>query len=54
MVKARTAFNIFYSKILHTTCGLRRGAKQVKSRFNTVDKLVASIKQVIKKASSQI
>lgn len=45
MVKAGTALQVFYSKMLHVTCAahsLHRVAEQVRSHFSTVDKLIAS------------
>jgi len=55
MIKVGTALQVFYSKMLHVTCatnGLHRVAKQVRSHFSTVDKLIANVKQVFKKAPS--
>lgn len=46
MVKAGTALQAFYSKMLHVTCtayGLQRVAEKVRSHFSTVDKLIASV-----------
>lgn len=57
MVKAGTALQVFYSKMLHVTCaahGLHRVAEHVRSHFNSVDKLIASVKQVFQKAPSRI
>ncbi|XP_016656871.2 uncharacterized protein LOC107882682 [Acyrthosiphon pisum] len=57
MVKAGTALQVFYSKMLHVTYaahGLHRVAEQVRSHFSTVDKLIASVKQVFKKAPSRL
>ncbi|CAI6371628.1 unnamed protein product [Macrosiphum euphorbiae] len=57
MVKAGTALQVFYSKMLHVTCaahGLHRVAEQVRSHFSTVDKLIASVEQVFKKAPSRL
>ncbi|KAE9541774.1 hypothetical protein AGLY_003765 [Aphis glycines] len=57
MVKAGTALQVFYSKMLHVTCaahGLHRVAEHVRSHFNSVDKLIASVKQVFQKVPSRI
>ncbi|XP_025406521.1 uncharacterized protein LOC112680587 [Sipha flava] len=57
MVKAGTALKVFYSKMLHVMCavhGLYRVAEQVRSHFSTVDKLIASVKPVFKKAPSRL
>jgi len=43
--------------MLHVTCaahGLHRVAEQVRADFSTVDKLIASVKQVFKKAPSRL
>jgi len=57
MVKAGTALKVFYSKMLHVTCaahGLHRVAEQVRYHFSTVDKLIANVKQVFKKAPNRL
>lgn len=57
MMKTGTTLQVFYSKILHVTCashGLHRVAVQVKSNFITVNKLIASVKQVFKKVPSHL
>lgn len=57
MVKAGTALQVFYPKMLHVTCaahGLHRVAEQVRSHFSIVDKLIASVKQIFKKAPSRV
>lgn len=57
MVKAGTALQVFYSKMLHVTCaahGLHRVAEKVRSHFSTVDKLIGSVKQIFKKAPSRL
>lgn len=52
MVKTGTALQVFFSKILHgtyATHNLHREAEKVRSHFNTMDKLIASVTQIFKK-----
>lgn len=57
MVKAGTALQVFYSKMIHVTCaahGLHRVVEHVRSNFSTMDKLIACVKQVFKKAPNRL
>ncbi|KAL4131839.1 hypothetical protein QTP88_009087 [Uroleucon formosanum] len=57
MVKAGSAIQIFYPKILHVTClahALHRVAEQIRIDFPLVDKLISSVKKVFLKCPSRI
>ncbi|KAL4125875.1 hypothetical protein QTP88_010112 [Uroleucon formosanum] len=57
MVKAGSAIQIFYPKMLHVTClahALYRVAEQIRSDFPLVDKLISSVKKVFLKCPARI
>ncbi|KAF0701625.1 DUF659 domain-containing protein, partial [Aphis craccivora] len=57
MVKAGSAIQMFYPKILHVTClahALHRVAEQIRIDFSLVDKLISSVKKVFLKCPSRI
>lgn len=57
MVKAGSAIQIFYPKMLHVTClahALHRVAEQIRSDFPLVDKLISSVKKVFLKCPARI
>uniref|UniRef100_A0A2S2Q5L2 CGG triplet repeat-binding protein 1 n=1 Tax=Sipha flava TaxID=143950 RepID=A0A2S2Q5L2_9HEMI len=57
MVKCGKSLNALYSKMVHVTCaahGLHRVSKEVQNQFGTVDKIVANVKKIFKKALSRI
>lgn len=56
MVKAGTNLKILYPDLMHVTClahGLHRVAESVRDKFKNVDKLLAAVKGVFKKATSR-
>lgn len=57
MVKAGDTLKVLYPKMVHVTCtshGLHRVAEQIRIQFSKVDKLVANVKQVFKKAPYRV
>ncbi|CAI6356628.1 unnamed protein product [Macrosiphum euphorbiae] len=57
MVKAGSAIQTFFPKMLHVTClahALNRVAKQIRSDFPLVDKLISSVKKVFLKCPARI
>jgi len=53
MVKAGEAIKLFYSKIIHVTClahAFHRIAETVRAEYPKVDKLIANVKKVFRKA----
>jgi len=57
MVKAGSAIQTFFPKMLHVTClahALHRVAEQIRSNFQLVDKLIASVKKVFLKCPVRI
>lgn len=57
MVKAGEAIKLFYSKIIHVTClahAFHRIAETVRAGYPKVDKLIANVKKVFRKAPSRI
>jgi len=53
MVKAGDTLKVLYTKMVRVTCtshGLHRTAKQIRIQFPKVDKLIANVKRVFKKA----
>ncbi|KAL4153881.1 hypothetical protein QTP88_001714 [Uroleucon formosanum] len=57
MVKAGDTLKVLYPKIVHVTCtshGLHRVAEQIRIQFPKVDKLVANVKRVFKKAPHRV
>ncbi|XP_050530617.1 uncharacterized protein LOC126899610 [Daktulosphaira vitifoliae] len=57
MVKAGSAIQIFFPKMLHVTClahALHRVAEQIRSDFPLVDKLISSVKKVFLKCPARI
>ncbi|KAL4142778.1 hypothetical protein QTP88_005183 [Uroleucon formosanum] len=57
MVKCGKSLNALYSKMVHVTCaayGLHRVSEEVRNQFGTVDKIVANVKKIFKKAPSRI
>ncbi|CAI6372430.1 unnamed protein product [Macrosiphum euphorbiae] len=57
MVKAGSAIQTFFPKMLHVTClahALHRVAEQIRSDFPLVDKLISSVKKVFLKCPARI
>ncbi|KAL4083671.1 hypothetical protein QTP88_028987 [Uroleucon formosanum] len=57
MVKVGDTLKVLYPKMVHVTCsshGLHRVAEQIRIQFPKVDKLVANVKRVFKKASYHV
>lgn len=57
MVKAGKGINVMYPKMVHITClahGLHRVAKEIRSIFPQVDRLVSNMKKVFLKSPSRI
>jgi len=57
MTKAGDTLKVLYTKMVHVTCtshGLHRTAEQIRIQFPKVDKLVANVKQVFKKAPYRV
>ncbi|VVC36118.1 Ribonuclease H-like domain,Domain of unknown function DUF659, partial [Cinara cedri] len=57
MVKAGDTLKVLYPKMVHVTCtshGLHRVAEQIRIQFPKVDKLVANVKRVFKKAPYRV
>lgn len=57
MVKAGDTLKVLYTKMVHVTCtahGLNRVAEYIRIQYPKVDKLVANVKKVFKKAPSRI
>lgn len=57
MIKCGESLNALYSKMIHVTCAahaLHRVSEEVRNQFGTVDKIVANVKKVFKKAPSRI
>jgi hypothetical protein len=57
MVKAGEAIKLFYSKVIHITClahAFHRIAETVRTGYPKVDKLIANVKKVFRKAPSRI
>ncbi|KAF0753067.1 CGG triplet repeat-binding protein 1, partial [Aphis craccivora] len=55
MVKAGDTLKVLYTKMVHVTCtahGLNRVAEYIRIQYPKVDKLVANVKKVFKKAPS--
>lgn len=57
MIKCGKSLNALYSKMVHVTCaahGLHRVSEEVRNQFSTVDKIVANVKNIFKKAPSRV
>ncbi|XP_050521506.1 uncharacterized protein LOC126894485 [Daktulosphaira vitifoliae] len=57
MVKAGTALNVFYPKLIHVTClahAFHRVAETIRSEFPEVDFLISTIKKLFLKAPSRV
>lgn len=57
MVKSGEVLKSFYTKMIHVTCaahGLHRVAEEIRGQFNTVDKLISSVKKIFRKAPSRL
>lgn len=57
MVKAGEVLKSFYTKMIHVTCaahGLHRVAEEIRGQFNTVDKIISSVKKIFRKAPSRL
>jgi len=57
MVKAGEILKSFYTKMIHVTYdvhGLHRVAEEVRAQFNTVDKIISSVKKMFRKAPSRL
>jgi len=57
MVKAGTALNVFYPKLVHVTClahAFHRVAETIRSEFSEVDFLISTIKIIFLKAPSRV
>jgi hypothetical protein len=57
MIKAREAIKLFYPKIIHVMClthAIHRIAETVRAGYPKVDKLIANVKKVFRKAPSRI
>lgn len=52
MVKAGEVLKSFYTKMIYVTCavhGLHRIAEEIRAQFNTVDKIISSVKKIFRK-----
>lgn len=57
MVKSASSIKKLYSKMIHTTClahGLHRVAETVRILNPKVDKIIANVKKIFKKAPSRV
>ena len=57
MVKASDILKSLYTKMIHITCvvhGLHRDAEEVRAQFDTVDKIILSVKKIFRKAPSRL
>lgn len=57
MIKCGKSLNALYSKMVHVTCAahaLHRVSEEVRNQFGSVDKIVANVKKIFKKAPSRI
>lgn len=57
MIKSANSIKTLYSKMIHTTClahGLHRVAETVRTLNPKVDKIIANIKKIFKKAPSRV
>jgi len=56
MVKAGEVLKSFYTKMIHVTSaahGLHRVAEEIRGQFNTVDKIISSVKKIFRKSPSR-
>jgi hypothetical protein len=57
MVKAGDTLIVLYAKMVHITCtahGLHRVTEYIRIQYPEVDKLIANVKKVFKKAPSRV
>lgn len=57
MVKSAVAINVFYPKMIHLTClahELHWIGETIRTKFPTVDKLIAEVKKIFLKAPSRV
>lgn len=57
MIKCEKSLHALYSKMVHVTCAthaLHTVLEEVRNQFGTVDKIVANVKKIFKKAPSRI